>query len=267
MNHFPKNYVKYSPIAPLHMLEALQAINQLGDYLLLLAHDVLTDPMGYEALMGYCKIGNGKPFIIMDNGTVELGNPLPSEDVLKAAAVVGADCVVLPDVIGNGTATKARINKDLGVLQASDFPLMYVPQGRNMSEFISTAEWLLRMPAKPQSNYWGIPRWLTGAREFGSRKGAINTINSLHKKPGAITPHIHLLGMSSNLTDDLECCQMKNVMGIDSANPLVMGQYFRDLSRGDHWVHMDRGEYWEKGALSGATLSNINWIRHQISGN
>ncbi len=253
------NSVSFSPIAPLSVLIGLHNNDALGNYLLLLAHDVLKHPEGYVELMGACASVGRLPFIIMDNGTIELDGPLPAEKVVEAAAVVDANCIVIPDVLGNSRETIDKVNNDLDFLRDCGYPLMVVPQGTTPKQVMTTIQWLV---SNVTVSYWGIPRWLTNSNLHGTRKHIINVINNTY---GA-SQKIHLLGMSSNLVDDIECCQMNNVMGIDSANPLVLGQYGRNLKHGDLYIHMDRGDYWEQGLVTSTVIDNIQYIRRQIVG-
>lgn len=247
--------VEYAPIAPLPMLKDMKNHGLLGNYLLLLAHDVLENSADYEAYFGY---GGSPPFmhIIMDNSTVELDNsPLDASDVLEAAKIVSATCVILPDVQRDHYETIAKVKEALKEYKDSEIPLMAVPQGIDNSEIVKCAQW---MHDNVKPDYWGIPRWFTN--EIGSRKPHIQLLNAL-----VGDPKIHLLGMSSNLTDDLESCMLPGIMGIDSANPIVMGQANKNM-RDDQWVHMDRGDLWEQTTITATTTQNIQYMRKQLEG-
>lgn len=249
----------YSPIGPLAVLQEMERHNVLGDYLLLLAHDVLSNPEGYKRLMTEVS-EKRKLFIMMDNSIVELGNALPARDVLDAADLVGANVVALPDVIGDQEASRKRVENDLPILYEAKYPLMMIPQGKDTMALIQCAQWL-QFVVPVNSNgleYWGIPRWI--ASEIGSRKPIVQYINGLTHDYA----RIHLLGMSTNFGDDLETCMLPNVMGIDSANPVVMGQRGKVLSTIQAYKHLPRGNYWTHKVLHPKALHNINWVREQI---
>ena len=73
-------------------------------------------------------------------------------------------------------------------------------------------------------------------------------------------PQIHLLGMSNNFVDDMACTSMPNVMGIDSANPMVMG--YQGISIWDRVgiEHLPRGDYWECVTLNKCMEDNVDWM-------
>lgn len=249
--------VRYSPIGPLPILEQLQGQGVLGNYLLLLAHEVLKDPRGYIDLTDELEntIENPK-FIIMDNGVIERGAPVGAGELLEAAHLVEADCVVTPDVIGDAAATKKLI-MDQGHLVSRDFLLMRIPQGSCLTDLFACVDWLNdRLPANGGPSYWGIPRWI--ANSMGTRTVILNYINT--KCPKA---KIHLLGMSRKLRDDQKCLKLPNVIGIDSANPIVMGLMGMRMRQGD-WTHMDRGNYWECEILHTEALENVEFMHNAL---
>jgi len=212
---------QYAPVGNISMLELLELHDLLGNYLLLLAHDVLAHEYAYRQLMERLRFEYGKDlFIIMDNGTIELGHPVPTPDIIKAAMYVDANCIVLPDVIGDLEATQALVEENAYELHRHGFPLMKLPQGRTFDELKECVGWMIhnvdcyRQPDEP--NYWAIPRWI--ANEFGSRLDIYDHIVEV-----VDNPKIHLLGMSRNFEDDLTTALHNKVMGIDSANPVVCG--------------------------------------------
>lgn len=262
---------QYSPVAPVHLLEQMfykehdtnQAHRYVGNYLLFLAHDVLAHPNDYHRLAYDIDHGYGNvSFYIMDNSVVELGTPINIKDVIKAADIVRASCIMTPDVLGSFPRTQEVVEKARVQLMESTYHLMRVPQGATPSELMQCVNWLRdALPidfTRGEPEYWGIPRWV--ANEHGSREPIIQYIN--HINPDAL---IHLLGMSHSFEDDIACTKLPGVMGIDSANPLVFGQY-RWLLGQDAYVHMDRGDYWKCTKLNGYMLHNLRFM-HDACGN
>jgi hypothetical protein len=92
-------------------------------------------------------------FIIMDNGAFEYGNAFPLDDVIKAAELVQAKELVLPDYYLEGATTVQRVKEALDeyskkmytypILQ--NLSLMAVPQGKTIDEYILCFSELLQM--------------------------------------------------------------------------------------------------------------------------
>lgn len=251
---------KYSPVAPIQLLEQLYVKGRLGNYLLFLAHDVLENMHSYHDLINDLKMKyEDDLFIIMDNGVIERGAPVSIGGILEAANIVDANCIVAPDVVGDLAGTKKlMMDRDVALIR-HDFDMMFVPQGKALSQVYQCIDWMdEKFPTNGSTRYWGIPRWI--ANEVGSRVGPILYINT-YLDHG--TTKIHLLGMSSMLEDDIRCAQMRNVMGIDSANPLVaghMGMFMGSV----HYRHYERGDFWKVEKLPQGAIDNINWVRHAI---
>ena len=246
---------RYSPIAPITILQILQESEVLENYLLLLAHDVLASEADYVFLMD--EMAHPKlaaEMIIMDNGVIELGKALPFEDVIAAAEIVTAECIIMPDVLGNLEETQLVVALEMDKMRECDYPIMKVPQGKDYQEVVYCIKWLTDvMPVTLNKDYWGIPRWI--ANELGTRGPTIEYINRYNKHP-----KIHLLGMSNNWKDDLYCSHLPNVIGIDSANPLVLG--LKDHYMGDlEYYHAERGDFWDQTDINFNVLRNINYVR------
>lgn len=246
---------RYSPIAPIKILQLLQDSEVLENYLLLLAHDVLDHEVNYVSLMIEVECSSDQPeMVIMDNGVIELGKAMEFEDVITAADIVAAECIIMPDVIGNFQATKRAVQAEYNLITNCDFSIMKVPQGSDYAEVICCVEWLIdTIPSPSDKDYWGIPRWV--ANKLGTRGPLIEYINRVCSRP-----KIHLLGMSNSWEDDLYCSHLPNVIGIDSANPLVLGlkdHYMGDL---EYW-HPPRGDFWEQTDINYNVLRNITYVR------
>ena len=250
---------RYSPIAPIHLLQQLYREGALGDYLLFLAHDVLAHPEEYETLVAVLRDEDKEPFIIMDNSVVELGHPMVADDVIEAACVIEASCIMTPDVLGNFEKTQTLVLQDRQELMHSGFPLMRVPQGSTIDEIKQCIEWLSdRIPPHfAHENYWAVPRWVTN--NFGTRIEIIQYILATQADP-----KIHLLGMSKNVADDLDCTTIAHVMGIDSANPLVMGQAGLHMSDEHTYAHWDRGSFWAHKLLTTAAIDNVRYMHQHV---
>ena len=249
---------RYSPIGPIKILQKLQQSGHLGNYLLVLAHDVLANEADYVFLLDELPLATQPPLVIMDNGVIELGKAMPFEQVIEAADIVMAECIVMPDVLGDFQATQQAVKAELSKMDNSDYPIMKVPQGEDPSAVVRCIEWLMDVvPTKEgHLDYWGVPRWI--ANKIGSRQPVIEYINRV-----CPFPQIHLLGMSKNIQDDIICAHMDSVMGIDSANPLVFG--LADQYMGvNKYRHLDRGDYWKQTDINYNVLRNIEYVRNVL---
>jgi hypothetical protein len=261
---------RYSPIAPVHILRELYNADLLDGYLLLLAHDVLKHPKEYHDLvndvrMSYCDL-EYEPLVIMDNSVIEQGTSVDIADLLEAASIVEADVVVAPDVIGSYIETKKSLMTH-GDLIRQSYSLMLVPQGNSVFEVMRCVDWMSgtfeSTAIMENATYWGIPRWV--ANRFESRSSIVHYINLLHKYKPAMA-QIHLLGMSQYYRDDVYAACMDNVIGIDSANPLVLGLRGQLISYSPYAAppHMDRGDYWEQPSLNTTQQCNVERIHDDL---
>ncbi len=250
---------RYSPIGPIKILQKLQQAEVLGNYLLLLAHDVIAHETDYVFMLDGVAAGDISPeMIIMDNGVIELGKALRFDEVVEAANIAIAACIVMPDVLGDFDETRRVIEWEWSRIDASDYPIMKVPQGKDPSEIVQCIEWLIGAlpPKEGHKDYWGIPRWITNTKGLGTRAPIIEYINRVCPEP-----QIHLLGMSKNITDDILCAHMPNVIGIDSANPIVFGLANMYLGL-NMYKHLPREDYWDKTDINYNVLRNIEYVRN-----
>jgi len=162
---------------------------------------------------------NGRPYIIMDNSLIELGYPLPVEDVVAAAEIVNATVIVLPDVLGDRIktlehATKAAITLDElrpRSPYARRVKMLGVAQGQTLNEVFSCARDMIQLIGV---DIISIPRHVTA--KVGSRIKLAEMVRQ-YGRP------VHLLGFSENLLDDFTALGIPGVMGIDSAVPIWYG--------------------------------------------
>lgn len=220
---------RFAPVAPLAVHKAMAGRGVLGSYHLLLAHQVLADPRAHEQFYrfsypiltrGSGPKRNGKPYIIMDNSLIELGAPLPMKDVLRAGNIVGANAIVLPDVLGHRTKTldlAADAFEDLQNHRRIDgyarrVKVVGVAQGQTHNDIFSCARDMVQLL---KVDIVSVPRHVTA--KLGSRIEITRTVAKLGKP-------IHLLGFSENLFDDFwTLSTIPRVMGIDSAVPIWLG--------------------------------------------
>lgn len=252
---------RFAVVAPLNIVEHLDRLGILGNHHLLLAHDVaaLNNQQRYFYLFHPegRRASNRKPFnqhrtIIMDNSVIELGHSVDPVMLKDACDVVGATCVVLPDVLEDPRATlESCVNAVLHWDKYELPPYMMVPQGKTLSDFMHCAQGFITVP---NIKWWGVPRNLVTLH--GSRKGAIGCLFGVN--PGR---RIHLMGFSDSLGDDIMCAQMTEVDTIDSAVPLRASAPIES----PEYTHTSRKDWWENAQFHQVIPQNLKLIRNWVS--
>lgn len=215
---------RYAPTCPPQILRGLRDDGVMGDYHLLLAHDVVKRPSEYAELFG-CYTAHQT--VILDNSVMELGGAAALPSVIEAVKVVEPDVVVLPDVYGHGPDTTQSIGTHIGTwrtaidsyrsLSMDPIQLMMVPQGRTYEEWVQCCVDLSNLAAAEYPNdifWWGVPRIFKDRLNL-PRITAVNWMHNLQP-----TWRIHLLGFSEDIEDDFRTAASPHVSGIDSAVPM-----------------------------------------------
>lgn len=257
--------MKFAPVCPIHIYEALAERGEeyIGDYFLLLAHDVLANQKRYEQFFKY-----RNATIIMDNSVIELGNACTAQNLIEAAETIGAGndvCVAIPDVLQDGVATLERAQRFLdewhSFANAHKFGKMYIPQGKDITDFsISMEQALYTFP--DEFEWVGIARNLTD-RIFPTRKIAAGYISRI------VGDHVrlHLLGFSDNVADDIDTCQhlAPYIEGIDSAVPLRLGTKNVAVGVADAFPGTGpRGDWWDTVQMNDLLAENTLAFRQRI---
>lgn len=244
--------MKFAPVCPIHIYEHLAECGPeyLGDYFLLLAHDVLANQKRYEAFF------KGKNYtIIMDNSVIELGDACDARTLLEAAQTVDATCVAIPDVLQQGEATFQRagafLDEWVGMKKEREFGLMYIPQGKDTYDFLQCIDAGLHEFGH-MFDWIGVARNTTG-RIFPSRKQVMSLCWALAMKYSLVRKRqiqkFHLLGFSEDMQDDVDTCfeWARSVLGIDSAVPLRLGSQGKEIKdRAINFVDPGpRGDWWD----------------------
>lgn len=240
---------RFAPIAPLHIMKELYECGQLGTYHLLLAHEVAAQPDQYRDMMALASQDDRDFTVIMDNGVVELGKPVPPEVMAAACEAVPPNLIVLPDKVGDMVETidlirkwremYGKLAKDVGA------ELMGVAQGNSVGEVIRC---VFEINDSNRIETWGVPRWITN--KIGSRM--IVTIELIVNH----NVQVHLLGFSDNLVDDVACARVPGVIGIDSSVPTLLGGMPNKLISLDNYKRMYRNRHSEE------MWNNMKWNTH-----
>lgn len=215
---------QFAPVAGLQVAEWLEENDLYGNYHLLLAHDILRDPVGWGTLFEHKRQqATGPLTVIVDNSIIELGKPLPPADLVHAVTVVGADYLILPDKIDDTIET---IKRSAEGLQLKDklppgCSFLGVVQGSTFRSCLDCAEALTLMEGVEAL---AVPRGLPEL--FRSRYELTKEVSRIAEKNCGQYLPIHLLGFSQYLEDDLATARLGSsygVMGIDSAVPVREG--------------------------------------------
>lgn len=213
---------RFAPVMSIGFMERALLAGLDTCYHLPLAHKILAEPDRWRTFCEECRKwhaskSNGRPFFVMDNSLIELGEPLLAKDLYDAACIIDADCIVLPDRLRDFPTTIGWSRDAANNLrkQQRQFPLLGVVQGNTEQEYMLCAEFFTQIIGV---NYLSVPRVTT--QVLGSR---IWITEKLAKTFGKA---IHLLGFSGNVADDIAACvaNRQYVIGIDSAVPIRMGQ-------------------------------------------
>lgn len=255
---------RFAPVVPVAIAAALQS-NTSGDlfgrYHLVLAHDVLKPEHRelYRKIFERVRESYPDPFIILDNSVVELGEAMSLSKLCEAADIVRANCIVIPDVIGDGEATRGRALEFAEEYNSSKvaYPLMGVIQGRTLSSCMRTLEVYRTIP---NLEYLGVPRILT--KQHGSRSLFLTAYVRWTVATKKIHHGIHLLGFSDDILDDVACARLPFVQGIDSSVPIRAGsegQTMVGALEDPSWSHIlgPRGAWWE--AVTDGDSGLIDW--------
>lgn len=248
---------QFAPVAPLHMLEQMEDFGILGDYHLLLAHDVVKHAERYARLFK-----DKGMYIIMDNSLIELGEPVDGACMLDACQIVGASVAVLPDKLGDVRETVHMSTKGLhewGQLGLDSF--LFVIQGTSLFEAARGIDTIATHDQAHMIKAWSVPK-VWQERYLHSRWPVID----MAARRKFITD-IHLLGMSNSLRDDLYCCTHPHVMGMDSAVPIRYGYNGRIIDNEGVDISIPRKEFMEAaGPLTDEAILNVRWVRDAVAG-
>lgn len=213
----------------------LDKVASLGDMHLVLAQHVLDNPDYWRYYKAEDK------YKILDNGAFELGHPMPIEEVLKAAKMIGAHEVVAPDVFNNGTATLTAVRDFLhdihGHIDAPPFRVMAVPHGTDFSDWFQCFR---AFHDDPQIDVIGIsyqscralkPLWPLETSLSALRVRLIRALT-------AVFPNktYHLLGGGTNPIEIVNYKDFPQVRSMDTKLPFVAGMMDQTFDSQTGWV-------------------------------
>lgn len=158
-------------------------------------------------------------YVILDNGANE-GEDYGIDDLVRLADIYQVDEIVLPDVIRDPSATRA---KAMTVFKVHPFPqrfkYMYVLQGTNWDEFVIEAIWAL---AQPEVDVIGIPRHMIATCKNPAARYRL--ADQLFK--WAPDRPVHLLGGAPSVPFEIKVFNWPtNVRSHDTSSPFNFAYY------------------------------------------
>lgn len=203
------------PIPYLHLLKN-------KPYLMALGHLVSYKHPEYVAF--YKEASANGQYIILDNGVVETGTPIPIDELIKRAQMIGANEIILPDAFLDMETTLDMTCEAVAYARshAPHLKLMVVPQGSTFEEWLLCARLMLEFDI----DVIGIPKVLTKLQGRDARLEALTELGKLLRGL-----EIHLLGCWES---PLECqlienhVQRKLIQPIRSVDSAIAYVYARE---------------------------------------
>jgi len=155
-----------------------------SDYHMALAH-LMHVPAYGEFFLHMAQRGR---FVLMDNGVVETGVPLPFDELLTIARAFEVTEMTLPDVINDSAATLRLHDKSAKSVRGRHPSFMAIPQGRDLRDWCKCAKACVKMADDWGVRSIGITKFLEGKVE--QRSDAVRAVPEILDSG----LNIHLLG-------------------------------------------------------------------------
>jgi hypothetical protein len=171
--------MRISTIVPIPHL----GIDRSG-YHMCLAH-LMSDPTYLNYFKERASLGD---HVLMDNGSVETGKPLPDTELFYIAENVRATEMTLPDHIRDKDKTMELHDRASGLVHSHKIRIMGIPQGATQRQWTECASWMLSNADRLGIGAIGVSRFQYGI--WPDRADAILSV------PGLVDSdlEIHLLG-------------------------------------------------------------------------
>lgn len=154
------------------------------DYELYLAHQILANPKQFEFLSQE----KGCSYKILDNSAYELGKGLDLEQLLKAADIIDANEIVLPDIFKSNDSFEYSLKYLIEISTSFKRKIAFVAQGSNIIDLKYN---LTRIKQLKRVDTIMLPKW-----SWAWRMDLMNTLLYTDKE-------IHWLGMGDSLTETI----------------------------------------------------------------
>lgn len=160
-------------------------------YHLVLAQKLLESPLYRERVRS--ELSNRGGYVIVDNGAAEHDTP-PFNEVIDVANYIGADEIVLPDVVNDKDATLEALFSTASWERVAPRRRFIVPQGRTKAEWFECLEQMLAgMHGHESVAAIGISKY-----HPTSRLDILNELSTGKYAALRNHAHIHILGLQTN---------------------------------------------------------------------
>ena len=166
-----------------------------------LTHKVLEHPEKF-AFLAKDKEKRINTFKILDNSACELGEGLDFDKVLKAAEIIGADEIVLPDIPRSGLSLTRTLQYlvELDSEVLDKYHIAAVCQGETEEQVLSCASQILTIDSIDTIM---LPKWycqMNNSNGLGRHK-LTESIVKLMAHPGCRIKSIHWLGLDTGVRE------------------------------------------------------------------
>ena len=239
--------MKYAFVAPVKYLQAARRAHVLGSYHLALVQNLLWDA---ETANVYRALHERGDFIMLDNGEAE-GQQGNFEDVLRMAEHIGADEIILPDVIKDMQKTLDLHSKWCHAVPACKTAM--IPQGKDVTEYLACLKDMVE---------WGFHFVTICVPKHLGVAGRVEVLTYLKDAMWDLEWNIHLLGLSANPYAEFKAYRDTGcrVRGIDSAAPVAWAQHDAVFQTGERYS-ID----WEGYASEKLVLQNLKVIQEEAN--
>lgn len=231
-----------------------------SDYHMCLAH-----LMGDEKYADFFAKRARRSFVLMDNGSVEVGHPMSARDLFFIAKRFGVTQVCLPDMIRDADKTLGLHAEASVVAQTiTGISLMAIPQGSTKKQWVSCAESLLRM-----SDAWGIDAIGISRFQYGIWEDRAEAILAV---PDLVDSDldIHLLGCwGSDPTEAYATASQLpegRIRGTDSGIAAIFTQAGLRLMHDQRpKIDLDFSRYYDTAQMRSLLLRNVDRYKRAVT--
>ena len=159
-------------------------------------------------------------YVILDNSIIELGQPMATDELLRAIDLIHPTEFVCQDYPRDPATTHFWAMEKGAELKKRypDMKLMVVPQwgqGKVFEDWWASFLWLRNLPF---IDTIGLPKFIRGGRGVAAQRLEQDPMLRLDKE-------FHLLGTWGNPVEVRDMTRYKWIRGVDSKAPVRFGQY------------------------------------------
>lgn len=204
--------LRIATILPVPFLE----LEGKSDYHMCLAHLMHVPEYGQF----FARMAEHGRFVLMDNGVVETGQPLPFDELLSIARAFDVTQMTLPDMIRNSKKTIEMHDRAARSVKGSHPSFMAIPQGDSLPCWVKCARHMVKMADDWGVRAIGVTKFLEGMVD--QRSDAILAADLLNSGL-----EIHLLGTLGDDATEIYRTHMacgQQIRGTDSGAAAIWTQ-------------------------------------------